>query len=442
MRWSDHNSRPCGAPEAPPVAPLKRRLRIVTDRHAKTVVEFLAEGGTGPLPARPPGTRARLAPISANQPVAWKQLRRFRVKRLFALGLWSVLALGLISPAAAAEPGAGRAAPAVGARTYAVLVGAEDARRGIDVMAFFPDSLRVHVGDTVHWAQNSNEIHTVTFLAGGATPDLIVPAPQPNGLSSPLMINPTVGFPAAPAGGQYDGSTYANSGIMSLDPGQPTSFDLTFTRAGTYSYLCVVHGQMMSGTVVVVDASVPIPSPRRVSQDARRQVAQAMKQAPVAIRTARSLVPPPTRNSDGTMTYHIGVGFSSGQIDLMRFFPGKLVVHPGDTVVWTLNSPPHSITFLNGNADVEFIVPTPQSSGPPLLLLNPQALGPVNAGQPLTGQGVFNSGVLGFGPPPWTFSLKIGNVSGELPYLCLLHDTSGMVGSLVVVPRDRHDRER
>lgn len=356
-------------------------------------------------------------------------------KRLFvAMAFCLILGVGSVSPAAAAGA---RTAPANSGQTYTVLVGAENAKRGIDVMAYFPDSLRIHVGDTVHWAQNSHEIHTVSFLAGGSAPALLVPAPQPNALNSPLMVNPAVGFPASPAGGLYDGSTYANSGVMSLDPGSPTSFDLTFTKAGTYAYLCLVHGVMMSGTVTVVDASVQIPSPRHVALYARRQVHQAMSKAPAAFKAARSLVPPPMHNADGTTTYHVLVGYESGQLDLMRFFPSRLVVHPGDTVVWMLNFPPHTITFLNGAADIPFIVPVPQPSGPPLLLFNPMVLNPLNPGQPLTRQGVFSSGVLGFGPPPWNYTLKIGNAKGAMPYRCLLHDTSGMVGSLIVVPRDQ-----
>jgi hypothetical protein len=57
------------------------------------------------------------------------------------------------------------------------------------------------------------------------------------------------------------------------------------------------------------------------------------------------------------------IGFMSGQIDLMRFFPNKLVVHPGDTVEWTLsidNGAPHTVTFLNDNPDISFVVPVPQ----------------------------------------------------------------------------------
>jgi len=37
--------------------------------------------------------------------------------------------------------------------------------------------------------------------------------------------------------------------------------------------------------------------------------------------------------------------------------------------------------------------------------------------------------------PPPSFSLRIGDISGEEPYRCLLHDSVGMLGTLHIVPR-------
>src|SRR5262249_44527712 len=147
-------------------------------------------------------------------------------------------------------------------KTYTVLVGAEDVSVGASVHAFFPDTLRIHVGDTVHWQRNTHEIHTVTFLAGMELPPFIVPAPD--GLPSPLMNNPLIAFPVPPADGRYDGTSFATSGIFGPDPDifqGVESFDLTFTRRGTYNYVCVVHGAAMSGQILVVDHDRDIPSP-------------------------------------------------------------------------------------------------------------------------------------------------------------------------------------
>jgi plastocyanin len=306
-------------------------------------------------------------------------------------------------------------------------------------MAYFPSTLTIHVGDTVLWKVNTHEIHTVTFLAGTPEPLLIVPVPLPPPvLPGTLMINPQVAFPTAPAGGMYDGSTYANSGVMSTDPGNPTQFSLTFTQTGKFMYECIVHGMMMSGSIVVVDPSRRIPSPAAVSFQAKKTMIQKLASANELYGRALSQVPRPQHNPDGSTNYTVLVGWSKGQLDLMKFVPSRLVVHPGDTVKFMLsptNDAPHTVTFLNGGADISFVLPVDNPPGPPILLFNPQVLFPINPGKPLTRSGVFSSGLLQPGVGPTSYSFKIGNIKGNIAYQCLLHDTSGMVGLLTVVPK-------
>jgi plastocyanin len=319
--------------------------------------------------------------------------------------------------------------------TYTVLVGAEDTTVGASVNAYFPDTLTIHTGDTVHWQENGHEIHTVTFLADTPLPPFNVPAPA--GLPSPVMRNPKIANPTVPANGQYDGTTFANSGIMGPDMGQPQSMDLTFTTPGTYSYLCAVHGLRMSGKINVLDDPVDIPSPDDVNQEAKQAIAEALADLPLAFALA-NIAPTPTANPDGTNTYYVLVGYTFGQLNLFHFFPDQLAVYPGDTVVWTLsddNHAAHTVTFLNGNTSPDDLLPVPQDNGPPLLVLNPVVGSPQNPGQPLTKDGIFSSGVLRPGTAVTSYSLQIGNITGEMPYQCLLHDSSGMLGSLQVVPR-------
>jgi plastocyanin len=350
-------------------------------------------------------------------------MNRMRILRLY-FGL--LAALASVGVAHAQEP-----------KTFTVRVGAEDASVGATVDAFFPDTLLIHIGDTVHWKRNANEIHTVAFLAVTPLPDLIIPAPA--GLPSPLMFNPVAAYPTAPANGQYDATTFANSGIIGPDPGQAESFDLTFTKPGTYNYVCLVHGVTMAGKVIVLDYPEEIPTPRQVRREAKRLIAAALAQVPVAVALANAEIPPPTQNPDGTTTFHVLVGFSMGQLDLVRFFPDQLTVHPGDTVEWTLNKDemiaPHTVTFLNGNPEPDVVLPVPQNNGPPLLLFNPEVLFPQNAGQPLTSQGISSSGLLQQNPiGPTSFAFQIGDISGLLPYECLLHDSSGMRALLEIKP--------
>jgi plastocyanin len=131
-----------------------------------------------------------------------------------------------------------------------------------------------------------------------------------------------------------------------------------------------------------------------------------MNMYPAALAEAKS----PQKNSDGTTTYYVEVGYSQGQADLESFFPSTLNVHPGDTIVWTFSQrdiAPHTITFLNGAEEPPLVVPKPQQSGPPLLTLNPEVAAPQNAGKPLTTTGVYSSGIIDpHAPGPHSIHLK------------------------------------
>jgi plastocyanin len=117
-------------------------------------------------------------------------------------------------------------------RTTARLADSEHVYTGADdgtamVMRFIQPTVRVHVGDVVSFVNNGmGAPHTVTFGA------------EPANVFVPL------GNPAAYAGGDL------NSGFM--PPG--STFTVTFTAAGTYSYLCGLHDFMgMVGQVVVLE---------------------------------------------------------------------------------------------------------------------------------------------------------------------------------------------
>jgi plastocyanin len=360
-------------------------------------------------------------------------MRRF--PHLVALGvLLACLTLSTTAYAAKKKPSAPPA------QTYTVMVGAESPHRGVGFNAYFPQSVTIHVGDTVQWQQNANEIHTVTFLAGTTPAELIIPAADAGFPStpSPLLFNPVAVNPAVPADGLYDGTTYANSGLMGREEGQVQEFSLTFTSAGTYDYMCLVHGVMMSGQVVVVAPEVSIPSPNQEMAEGKKQIAEKLSQVPAVLRAAEAQIQQPVKNPDGTVTHHVAIGYTEGQIALMRFFPDKLNVRAGDTVIWEMsphNDMPHTVTFLNDEPEPSLVIPVPQPSGPPLLYANPAAFFPSAPAPVLTREGIYNSGVMQ-PVPGTTYTLTIGKTTpGPEPYICLLHDTSGMRGTLTILPR-------
>lgn len=109
------------------------------------------------------------------------------------------------------------------------------------VMRFSSSSLIVHVGDTVHFVNRDPFTpHTVTFGAEplGGDPGLVAPANR----TAPFNL-PT----------SYDGSFNLSSGFLLSFLPWGNEFDVTFTTAGTYSYICGLHDIMgMVGTVTVV----------------------------------------------------------------------------------------------------------------------------------------------------------------------------------------------
>lgn len=354
------------------------------------------------------------------------------------LNLTIVLAVLVSLEPRSAEAAAKKTAKTA-AQTYTVMVGWENPHEGVGINAYFPETVTIHIGDTVHWVQNSNEIHTVSFLAGQATPEFLIPATQAGLPSSPsaLVYNPLAVNPAGPSNGKYDGSIYANSGLMGREEGQVQEYDLTFTKQGTYDYLCIVHGAMMSGHIVVAAANTSISSAGQAMAQGQREMARKQARIPSVLKTAQGQVKSPVKNADGTTTYTVLMGYAEGQIDLMKFFPEKLKVDAGDTVVWQMspkNMAPHTVTFLNGEPGPDLTIPVPQSSGSLVLYANPAAFFPNQPKPNLTRTGIYNSGVID--PVPGkTYTLVIGDEApGPQPYVCLLHDESGMKSCLMVAP--------
>ena len=104
------------------------------------------------------------------------------------------------------------------------------------------------VGDTIRWTNTSTTPHTVTFNLPADTP------PDTN----PFSVPPSV--PAA----TFDGTGFWHSGILGVNPGDPTSpttFQMTFSKVGTFEYICVLHApQGMLGNVTVAAQTTPPPT--------------------------------------------------------------------------------------------------------------------------------------------------------------------------------------
>jgi plastocyanin len=105
----------------------------------------------------------------------------------------------------------------------------------VAVNRFHPETVAIKVGQTVTWKVPSDWMpHTVSFqppFKSPAEPDAL----KPSGVKS---------------GGRYAGGE-SHSGIFGPPPdGLTDTFTLTFTKAGKYPYLCLLHPGM-AGTVEV-----------------------------------------------------------------------------------------------------------------------------------------------------------------------------------------------
>jgi len=136
------------------------------------------------------------------------------------------------------------------------------------LLAFAPKTLTVPAGTTVTFALKApSEVHNMVWGPTGETGFTTTFAAQtdllPLGPGAPNQVSPPFLYGSEPAPGgvyTYTGQNYGNgflfTPLMDDAPGDPPAglpgtTQVKFTTPGTYSYYCQIHGDAMSGTVVV-----------------------------------------------------------------------------------------------------------------------------------------------------------------------------------------------
>lgn len=301
--------------------------------------------------------------------------------------------------------------PAFGAQWQAT-VGAQSEDKGRQVVAFLPNELWIHAGDSLQWTVKADEIHTITFLSDGQVrPPFFVGCP---------------GFSVGAA--SFDGSICISTPPMVS--GQ--TFNVMFPTAGNFKLVCLVHPDM-TGVVHVLDTSVPLPHDQAFyDQEAAEQAHDLL--AELNEGQAHNHTDSPTSVVVGAgKTLANGGGHST--ISLMRFVRPELVIHAGATVEWTNDdtSMPHTITFGT----------EPQDPFPPSANVTVDADGARHATISSTSDNV-HSGFIVSAPQdetglpraplgPTRFRITFTN-AGVYPYICALHDDLGMKGEIIVLP--------
>ena len=336
-----------------------------------------------------------------------------RVRIGLTVATVAVLALGAACSSSNDNKAAAKQPGTVTAQPITIRAGMNDPDHSqIAVLQFMPAKATVAVGQKVSWSWNATrEPHTVTFFPPGQS------APAPG--SDPSLFAPT------PPKGAYDGTTLVNSGLVPQGPQAPPPFEMTFAKAGTYNYTCVIHPQMV-GTITVVAGDAG-ETAAAVTTRGDQEKGQWLAEGNDAFRKLQSAVPASTKNRDGTTTWKIEMGASTPHTDVLAYAPVPATVKHGDKVTFVNNSmAPHTASFFNQQPPIQ----DPESPAA-------QKAAPGPSPQKLNAKDLFNTGTLppnappGAGPPvaarSFTFSVP---AAGEYQYVCIFHAPSGMAGSI------------
>ena len=342
------------------------------------------------------------------------------MRRLSRLGLlWPALAVAVAAIAAVAVSSGNTSA----ATRWTANAGG--GRAGISVDMFMPSVININEGDSIQWNNPYEEIHTVTFLGRDKLPDLLEVVPSGTILKPPTVKFAAKAFNAAPARGtpSYDGTSFINSGILAK--GSPaTSWTVTFPKAGSYPFVCIVH-PFMTGVVNVLGAGVYVAPQAQRDAEAAQQLEATLRQGEAiaaAVRTGS------TRLANGTTSWEVVTPGAPPGIAINRFAPARIQIGVGDTVVWNNPNPgpPHTVTF--GEPPAAAVANVPDDEIPAVVAF------PVKPSQTYDGRSFYNSGIISTGPEATggsSFSLTFP-AAGTFPYICVLHIDQGMAGVVVV----------
>ena len=250
--------------------------------------------------------------------------------------------------------------PAKAETTYNANVGAETNDQSVQADAFLPNELWLLEGDSIKWTFTpKNEVHTVTLL----TPGQIRPsAPPPAG--PPFVVQGVNCGPAA----SYDGNACVST-AAGMSGG--ATFTVKFPKAGNYKFVCLVHTDMTGTVHVLVNnaANGALIHGQRFYDDQARDEAEAILSDSDRQRDDRDEWNH-RKNDEHAVTAGIGEIVATGgglqYRAVVRFLPGVIRIHVGESIVWTNLDPtePHTVTF--GSEPAGF-VPTLYSLPPAVL---------------------------------------------------------------------------
>jgi plastocyanin len=335
---------------------------------------------------------------------------------LKAVVLWAVMAIVTAV-----------AVTTVYAKEWQATVGAETPDRGSQALAFLPNQLWVHTGDSVRWTFVTHERHTLTFLKPGQT--------RPPGFG-PVFGVP-VGCPGlTPDGSSFDGFSCVTTGVLLLDetPAPPPTYTVSFPNTGNFKFVCLIHSDM-TGVVHVLNASDALP------HDQEFYDRQALRERALLLTEGSRLQEREDSEDHGDgVAAGIGAvvtttGAGSQTASVMRFERGTIVVQVGDTVEWANLDPSinHTVTFGTEPADPRpasaNVMPTSDLARHAVISSTSDS---VNSGF-LTPAPQDRANLAQSAPGVTRFRVTF-TAPGTFNYICAVHDQLGMKGTVIVHP--------
>ena len=306
--------------------------------------------------------------------------------------------------------------PQLSKAQWQATVGAQSPDKGRQILAFLPNEIWVHAGDSVTWKVQTDETHTVTFLVSGE-------------LRPPF----TAGCPGATRDdSDFDDSSCVNGGPQVK--GQ--SFTVRFPAAGNFRLVCLVHVNM-TGVVHVLDPAEPLPHDQDFYDE------QAWDQQRDLLRDTDQDHEADHQRHEHLHEHEVIAGAGeivatpggAATISVVRFLHSPTVIHVGETVEWNNSNPtaPHTITFGT----------EPANPIPPSANVEVDADGARHAVINSHSDNV-HSGFIAAAPeeriglaqaPLGVTRFRVTfRHPGIFNYICALHDELGMVGKVIVLP--------
>jgi plastocyanin len=303
--------------------------------------------------------------------------------------------------------------------------------------AFYPRTIKVRQGDKV--AFKIGGFHDVVFAAKGQKlPAFHVPDPakpvagatdangaaywfngQPGWFIDPVNVLPT-------GDGVIDGKAVDGSGVFQ-GQGAPPDYVATFSKKGTYRYVCTIHPGM-KGKVQVVSKHAKAPSKKQDAKTVDKQIGRTVKLA--AKLDAEQIT--------GNV---VRAGNDRKEVAFLRFFPGERTVKAGETVSFQMSKRTteiHNVVFgtpeLTADAASRFIAIGANGIGYDPFSVYPSDQGTIAYDGTNHGNGLINLGLMDADP---TTSLPASEqvtfpTAGTYTFICTVHGPS-MHGTIRVV---------